>query len=189
MRIDLLLKAVCYLKNKRSDCGVEPLCLQCLDVADKSISFSFPAQLPACSIAFFLVCPCKQADEHMLALALKKKQTLFMTSWVCVSSLKERFGMLGSKDFHLLACSGFARDQSMLTSVVHCSEFNWKMMFKLFNHFNSSPTIKVPVWHNVFPYVMRTDYKQNFNLIMRFNHFIYSFIRYNIIQYIIYTNI
>lgn len=74
MRIDLLLKAVCYLKNKRSDCGVEPLCLQCLDVADKSISFSFPAQLPACSIAFFLVCPCKQADEHMLALALKKNK-------------------------------------------------------------------------------------------------------------------
>jgi len=76
MRIDLLLKGVGYLKNKRSDCIAEPLCLQCLDVADKSIWFAFPAQLLACSIAFLLVCPCKQADEHMLALALKKTNTV-----------------------------------------------------------------------------------------------------------------
>lgn len=76
MCIDLSLKAVGYLKKKRSDCGVEPLCLQCLDVADKSIWFAFPAQIPACSTAFLLVCPCKQADEHILALALKKTNTV-----------------------------------------------------------------------------------------------------------------
>lgn len=64
MCIDLLLKAVSYVKNKRSDCAVDHLCLWRLDVADKSISFALPAQLSACSIAFSLVCPCKQADEQ-----------------------------------------------------------------------------------------------------------------------------